>query len=190
MDEQTLMQKALEQPPEETERMSDADFEEMIGQIDGYKQLRDELKAELIHLVYSGSGDKERIDELKTDIEGLDFEIEGREEESAETIPVTLENVQRMLDEKGVEDPKTKALMLKLIDQYRAEEEVVPVSGESSTRAKIECEIKIAHIYLATERYKDEGINSLWDALEMAIQRDTFQDLEQSIRELIAQNSK
>ncbi len=182
-----------EQTTETPSEMSPEEYDEMLDQIPMLKQMQKERQDEL-DMLGENTTEIELKNRLETEIAELGEEIAGRKELSEETssledAPVTIESVIQTLDEKGVEDPEAKALMLKLIDQYQAEESADPKSGEASTRAKIECEIKIAQIYLATKRYRDEGINSLWDALEMAIQRDTYQDLQQKIRSLIDENS-
>ena len=64
--------------------MSPEDFEEMISQIPVLKEMLEERKRELEKLGKDPHAPAERIEELRTEIEELDFEIKGREEASEE----------------------------------------------------------------------------------------------------------
>ncbi|MDB5204163.1 MAG: hypothetical protein JWP09_191 [Candidatus Taylorbacteria bacterium] len=104
------------------------------------------------------------------------------ESKPSEIIHSTEEDLVRLLlDDKGIDNPDAKEALLKLVSKYEQEANdkamTNPDNAEVSNRANIVCAIKVAQIYLNTTRYREEGLNSLGDALEMASQREETRDL-------------
>ena len=94
-----------------------------------------------------------------------------------------------LLNLKGVEDPETKGLLEKYVDQCHSEADAEVLSSPDtpgiSNRSNIKADIKIASLYFKTERYKDYGKEALGEAYEAAIQNDSTLDLADEINRLI-----
>jgi septal ring factor EnvC (AmiA/AmiB activator) len=77
------MSEQLPVPENESEKLpeiSPEEFREMLDQVPALKEMLQERKSELELLEASPSADNNRIETLKTEIEELEFEIQGREE--------------------------------------------------------------------------------------------------------------
>ncbi len=101
---------------------------------------------------------------------------------------ITEEVVIEALNTKGIEDPETKELLGKYVDQCHAEADAEaladPESHDASNRANIKADIKIAMLYSKTDRYKDQALQSLEDVRLAASQNDSTKDLVEQIEAL------
>ncbi len=90
---------------------------------------------------------------------------------------------------KGVEHQEAMELLVKYIDQCHAEADVEantdPESSRVSNRANIKADIKIASLYSKTDKYKQQALDSLDEALLASSQDDSTKDLVEEIARLI-----
>lgn len=102
---------------------------------------------------------------------------------------VTEQEIIEALNAKGIEDTGTVELLAKFVNQCQAEANAEaaadPENPEVTNRANIEADIKIARMYLKTERYKEQASQSLRDSRVAAFQTDSTQDLIEEIDALI-----
>lgn len=93
------------------------------------------------------------------------------------------------LNRLGIEDPESKELLGKYADQCQveAESEVAsdPENPVVSNRANIKADIKLARLYVQTEKYRDQTKESLDELLLAALQNESTLDLAQEIEGLL-----
>ena len=106
-------------------------------------------------------------------------------------LPETIreEDVVEALNTKGIDDQEAREMLEKYADQCHAEADAEvatdPESPETSNRANIKAEIKIAILYSKTEGYRNQARESLEDAHLAASQSESTQDLAVEIKSLI-----
>lgn len=109
---------------------------------------------------------------------------------SFENIPLSEEAVIEVLNSSGIEDPETREILEKYIDQCHTEADAEaaadPENPIASNRANIKADIRIAILYSKTEKYKNQAAESLVDALIAASQNDSTLDLVQEIEMLLS----
>ncbi len=103
--------------------------------------------------------------------------------------PISKEQVVNLLNIREINDPEAVELMMKYIDQCHAEADAEALADPgnfiTSNRANIKAEIKIARLYLETQKYKEQAKKSLEDARLAASQSDSTQDLVAEIEQLL-----
>jgi hypothetical protein len=72
------------------------------------------------------------------------------------------QEVVNILEARGIEDPEAKELLERYAEHCEKEADKADPMDEIATNlARIECVIKVAKVYLKTERYRDYGRESL-----------------------------
>ncbi len=92
------------------------------------------------------------------------------------------------LDEKGINDPEAKALLMRYVDQCHAEadrEASADLTPGSSNRANLKAEMKITVLYSKTARYRKFAIESFRELYDAALQNETSSVLVPQILKLI-----
>lgn len=111
--------------------------------------------------------------------------------ESFEGMPISEQVVIEALNSYEIGDPRALELLGKFVDQCHvdADREADADQGNpvASNRANIKAEIRIARLYLKTEKYREEAIGSLEEAHNAASQDDSTQDLALEIEELFSE---
>ena len=110
--------------------------------------------------------------------------------ESKNNIPILEQEVVLILDTCNVGAPEAITMLGKYVDQCHgdANEESMSNKGSApvSNRANIKAEIKIATVYLKSQKYKEQGIESLEEALLAASQSEATADLAEQIQLLLS----
>lgn len=100
-------------------------------------------------------------------------------------IIVTEQDVIEALNGTGIENPETKDLLTKYVDQCHAEADLkAQANPDLSNQANIEAELKIVELYSKT-KYKDYAYDSLMSLYEASIQNDLTKDLVERINLLL-----
>ena len=100
------------------------------------------------------------------------------------------EDVADALDKHGVEHPDTRELLDKYARQCEAEADAEaaadPENPVASNRANIKTAIKMATLYPKTRNYKQQALEMLEEAYQMASQNESTADLAMQADVLIA----
>ena len=104
-------------------------------------------------------------------------------------IPLTEQEVIQVLEARELNSPESLEIISKYADQCHLEADIEaranPGSAETSNRANIKAEIKIASAALKVKKYKTQVAESLEQTLLAASQSETTADLAEQIQSIL-----